>query len=131
MIIAATFKTKHTNGPVVYIDEWWHAESPEAARSIYNDLLEQEDLHSASIGQVVESTDFTPTSAIQNIDFDLLREQKELLVNLASDWGKSDDPEQFKKAEKLEGLLHLIDAIQDEVVALGVKTEQEVFGKME
>jgi len=121
MIVVATFRTEHTNGPTIYRDEWKHAETPEEAQRIYDEFLEQEDIYTASIGQVVQSTDYIPTSAVSKINFLLLREQKEKLIEVI---GKVPTT-----LASLEGLVHLLDSIQDEAVALGVKTEIEVFGK--
>jgi hypothetical protein len=50
---------------------------------------------------------------INNIDFDLLKEQKLILINMIQDWGESDDEEQREDAQQAEGLLNLIDAMQD------------------
>ena len=55
---------------------------------------------------------------IKNVDFNKLRTQKEILINMMQDWSK---------ANELEGLLNLIDEIQDYAVdVLGVD-ESEVF----
>lgn len=52
-------------------------------------------------------------------DWKLLREQKALLLRLACDDGYA----------VLDGVIHMIDDIQDRAVANGDATEAEVFGK--
>jgi hypothetical protein len=56
-----------------------------------------------------------------NYDWEILREQKALVVHLA---GEAQENERFL----LDGLLSLMDGIQDRAVALGFATEAEVFG---
>jgi len=51
---------------------------------------------------------------MKDINWDLLRTQKEWLLNNGDD--------------EAMGLTHLLDAIQDAVVAEGIVTEEEVFG---
>lgn len=64
---------------------------------------------------------------IEQIDFEQLKEQKAILLNVIMDWGEADDEPQREDAEKLTGLLHFIDSVQDYAVnALG-KEEGEVF----
>jgi len=57
--------------------------------------------------------------SFQNVDWALLREQKELLVGYL-----------LKKrvSSELEGIINFLDTIQDNIVACGEKTELEVFG---
>ena len=63
--------------------------------------------------------------AIENINWQLLREQKErLFLDCNSKFFK---PEQ---QEDIEGMLSLLDCIQDAAVADGIATEEEVFGLM-
>jgi hypothetical protein len=57
-------------------------------------------------------------NSIQQIDWRLLRQQKEWLMN-------------HSKSVEATGLLHLIDAIQDEAVDQFGFTEREVFGRVE
>jgi hypothetical protein len=54
-----------------------------------------------------------------NYDWKLLRKQKEMLMRITCD----DD------YAVLEGVIHMIDDIQDRAVANGDATEAEVFGK--
>lgn len=65
---------------------------------------------------------------IGRIDFKELREQKQILIRMIQDWGEADDANQRKDSEKVEGLLSLLDKIQDEAVDKGIATELEVFG---
>lgn len=61
-----------------------------------------------------------------NVNFELLREQKKALqrhINSADDGSLDKD--------RLEGLLCLIDYIQDTAVGSGQCTEEEVFGNLE
>jgi len=53
-------------------------------------------------------------NCIKYIDWELLRRQKAWLLE--------------QNHHHANGLVHLIDAIQDEVVESGVRTEVEVFG---
>jgi hypothetical protein len=64
---------------------------------------------------------------LANIDYKALKEQKAILINMIQDWGEADDEQQKKDAEKAEGLIHLIDAIQDYAVDVLRKDENEVF----
>ena len=66
--------------------------------------------------------------SIENIDFKALKEQKRILIDMIMDWGKADDEGQRNDAQEVEGVVYLLDAIQDEVVELGLRTEKEVFG---
>ena len=54
-----------------------------------------------------------------NIDYALLREQKEYLLTVLT---KPLD------SKTRNGLVHLLDALQDEAVETGAATPQEVFG---
>jgi hypothetical protein len=68
---------------------------------------------------------------LSKIDYKALREQKAILINMIQDWGEADDEQQRAEAQEVEGLLNLIDAIQDNAVdKLGV-SEEEVFGVLE
>jgi hypothetical protein len=51
---------------------------------------------------------------MQHIDWSLLREQKAWLL--------------MHDCDEANGLIHLVDSIQDNAVALGMFTEQQVFG---
>lgn len=59
--------------------------------------------------------------SFQNVDWDLLRQQKELLVEQLME---------NKVPVELEGLVNFLDTIQDNIVACGEKTELEVFGDL-
>lgn len=50
---------------------------------------------------------------IEKIDFKKLKNQKQILINMIQDWGEADDPQQKSDANDVEGLLSLIDSIQD------------------
>lgn len=52
------------------------------------------------------------------VDFELLRQQKQWLLSVRPD----------EKYPLVDGVIHLIDTIQDQAVAQGV-SEAEVFGK--
>jgi hypothetical protein len=59
-----------------------------------------------------------------NIDWALLREQKQYLVEVISPhYG-----DEHTEADQLSGILHLIDGIQDGAVESGKWTEKEIFG---
>lgn len=53
----------------VFQDSWETAETPEEARETYEKLLQDENLHSASITGVIESTDYSP------VDFQSLKNE--------------------------------------------------------
>jgi hypothetical protein len=65
---------------------------------------------------------------LKNMDWGLLRRQKRHLVTMANDYSKNAlkclKPEE---AKVLDGIISLIDAIQDNAVESGQLTEQEVF----
>jgi hypothetical protein len=60
---------------------------------------------------------------INTIDYDMLRRQKTLLLEL-TDINKTTD----EQGELLLGIVHFIDAFQDAVVSDGMFDEQHVFG---
>lgn len=62
-----------------------------------------------------------------DIDFKQLREQKDILINMIQDWGEADDEQQNIDAKNVQGILNLIDAIQDQAVEVHGLTEKEVF----
>ena len=71
---------------------------------------------------------------VQEIDFNLLREQKEELLEIITfieETAQYEDPDgreaMESQIESLTGILNMIDSIQDAVVADGFKTEKEVF----
>lgn len=60
------------------------------------------------------------------LDWDLLRKQKLYLLKQANDPARV-----AGEVEVFDGVIHLIDAIQDEAVKKGDATELEVFGEEE
>ena len=58
----------------------------------------------------------------KHIDWELLREQKEILSNL------SEVSNYQKEIDAIEGILNLLDEFQDVAVEEGYATEEEVFG---
>lgn len=66
--------------------------------------------------------------AMIKIDFPLLRQQKEVLFCLIKDYNPVTD-RQEKELQALEGILSLLDGIQDATVEQGIFTEKEVFGE--
>lgn len=58
-----------------------------------------------------------------NIDFEALREQKMVLLKIAN---RTQNPE---NRDALDGIVHLLDAVQDQVVNSGQLTEAQVFGE--
>jgi len=50
---------------------------------------------------------------IKNVDLRRLENQKQILINMILDWGESDDPQQRRDAKEVEGLLKLINEIQN------------------
>lgn len=63
-----------------------------------------------------------------NIDWKELRKQKETLLNVIGDLTHTGKGE---IVSDLDGILHLIDHIQDSAVTSGIWTEEEIFGKTE
>ena len=59
--------------------------------------------------------------ALQGVNWPLLREQKEYCINEANNNSEC--------SEIYDGIVHLIDALQDAVVADGIVSEYEVFGE--
>lgn len=53
---------------------------------------------------------------IKRIDWKQLQRQKLIFINMIQDWGEADDADQREDAEEAEGLLNLIDTIQDYAV---------------
>ena len=64
---------------------------------------------------------------IKDIDFNQLRNQKAILFNMILDWGEADDEQQQKDAKEAEGLMYLLDAIQEYAVDELGMDEKEVF----
>lgn len=62
-----------------------------------------------------------------NINFELLKLQKQILIERIGDWERT-NPE-GTGGELLDGLLGLLDSIQDQAVEKGYATEEEVFDK--
>ena len=67
---------------------------------------------------------------IRGIDFDRLKQQKQLLIETIG--SIEEEAENFgdnaqDKLDALNGILNMIDAIQDAVVKDGFKKEKEVF----
>lgn len=58
-----------------------------------------------------------------DIDFEALREQKMVLLKIAN---RTQNPD---NRDALDGLIHLLDAVQDQVVNSGQRTEAQVFGE--
>lgn len=65
-----------------------------------------------------------PPKFIRKIDFELLRTQKLCLINLINDNTTIDNPDK----DLLEGVVSLIDNIQDYAVDKMKYTKKEVFG---
>lgn len=61
------------------------------------------------------------------IDWEKLKKQKSIFLNMLSDWGEADDEDQRKDAQEAQGLLNLIDAIQDHAVDVIGLPEKKVF----
>lgn len=70
-----------------------------------------------------------------NMHWEALRKQKAVLleqINLAEEQKKATDIEYFQEQlDGLNGVLHIIDAIQDQAVESDQFSEEEVFGNLE
>ena len=53
-------------------------------------------------------------SSLNRVDWGLLHEQKQILVTM-----RAELPEQSREFEALSGIIHLLDALQDDAVADG------------
>ena len=69
---------------------------------------------------------FNVNIVIHNIDYDLLREQKLQLIKISNEYEKG---KRIVLFDTLDGIINLLDAIQDAVVADGIKTKIQVFGE--
>lgn len=63
------------------------------------------------------------------VSLHLLREQKEILMSMKTEWSNSSDKKKVADADNIEGLLNMIDAMQDYAVDKLGFSEQDVFGK--
>ncbi len=63
---------------------------------------------------------------IEKLDFKLLREQKAELIAYTY-YNRTSMP--VKRVGAIDGIINMLDSIQDAVVQDGIKTEEEVFGK--
>jgi hypothetical protein len=70
------------------------------------------------------------TNVVVNLklDFALLRKQKLELVKMS--WKLAEDKKNKRQAELLEGMIHLLDDIQDQSVGQNGLDERAVFGKL-
>lgn len=69
----------------------------------------------------------TLDAIIQGVDWRLLKGQKDILIHMIEDWSQSDDPIQKENAKEVEGILNLLDSLQDYAVDTLGKSEKEVF----
>lgn len=67
-------------------------------------------------------------NVIKRIDYPLLKDQKLQLLEL-SRLGKTSDLFTQEDDDALDGIIALLDELQDAVVDDGIKTEKEVFGQ--
>jgi len=120
MIVVATFRTVDITSKVIYTDIYEKVDCIEDAKELYNTFLDRDDLYSASICGVIESTDYKPNLVNSKINFENLKEQKEVLIDMTKD---------TIGLEKISlyGVINLIDSIQDEAVDFGWTTESEAF----
>jgi hypothetical protein len=61
------------------------------------------------------------------IDFDLLKKQKQIFERMIQDWGEANDEQQREEASEAEGLLFLIDNIQNEGEILNISDVINIF----
>lgn len=69
----------------------------------------------------------TPVTITFQLDFKLLKQQKKTLIRLIDDLDNKKGASQFKTVKHLNGILGLIDSIQDYVVDNELLMEKEVF----
>lgn len=65
---------------------------------------------------------------LSNIDFKKLRVQKDILMRMIASWGEASDPIQQEEAKEAEGLIYLLDEIQDNAVSNLNLLQTDVFG---
>lgn len=65
---------------------------------------------------------------LSNIHWAMLRKQKDIFIRMIESWGEADDTDQRGEAEDVEGLLTLIDKIQDFAADRLGYGEELVFG---
>lgn len=68
---------------------------------------------------------------VKGIDFESLREQKLTLLNVIHNKDALPLDKRIIPVDCIDGIIHMIDAIQDAAVQDGIKTEAEVFGEEE
>jgi hypothetical protein len=68
---------------------------------------------------------------IGKINYADLAKQKGILINMIQDWGEADDSDQRKDALEAEGLLSLINRLQDYAVDVLGEAQAEVFPNLE
>lgn len=64
---------------------------------------------------------------LSQINYQKLKTQKDILNRMILSWNKSEDPQRKKDAIEAEGLMNLLDSIQDNAVQYLGFTEEEVF----
>lgn len=66
-----------------------------------------------------------------HIDMGVLSQQKAILINMIQAWGEADDQQQREDAQMMDGLVGLIETIQDYAVDKLGLPEKEVFPNLE
>ena len=64
-----------------------------------------------------------------SIDWETLREQKTALIKTITSKHESNCEVTKNEAKKLDGILHLLDYLQDQAVESGIFSEEEIFGQ--
>lgn len=93
---------------------------------IYNDLVKYAQKKIGLDYKITQERE--QTTLIQGIDFKLLREQKQALLDLLE---RDQTLEYLREVEiqALDGIIHLLDGLQDSAVDYGM-SEEEVFGTL-
>ncbi|NLR94909.1 hypothetical protein [Flammeovirga agarivorans] len=96
---------------------------------LLNSMINSGESHSKTSKSELKSTrEILEKDRGIKIDFALLREQKEALSEVILAYGESKDKSQKDTAETLDGVLGLLDEIQDLAVDHFGVSEEEVFG---
>ena len=128
MIVVTTFREVCSETrKEIYTDHWGMYNSYGEAKKAYDRDLEDPSIWSSSIAETVESTDYSAETLISKIDLEMLKRQKAILINMIEDWTQCSDPDQRKDGEEMEGLLSLLDSIQDQAVEYGYGKEDVIY----
>lgn len=104
----------------------------ETIRTVLERIYPNDRFHIVSFSYTeIDATIGKEVYDLGHIDFPNLTEQKAILVNMIQDWGEADDEQQQMDAQKVEGILRLVDHIQDYAVDYLGLPQEKVFPNLE